>query len=624
LLFSEKSIIFIANFRKNKAKMPAMSDTIVKKAALRGGAYIISDSTPDAIFVPEEMNEEQLMIRDTVRDFLQNEVMSNYARIEAQEPGFTPSLLEKMAELGLLGSHMPEEYGGMALDANTNTIISETLGPAGSFTVAYAAHIGIGMLPVLYFGTTAQKEKYLPRLISGELKAAYCLTEPGSGSDALAAKTRADLSPDGKHYVLNGQKMWISNAGFADIFIVFAQVDGDKFTGFIVERDVEGLTLGEEEHKMGIKGSSTRQVFFENVKTPVENVLGEIGKGHLIAFNALNIGRFKLCALCVGGAKMSNTTAVRYAIGRIQFKQPIANFGAIQYKLAEQAIRVFAAESALYRVSNFLEEWNKALLDEGVDFAQAKLQAAEEYAIECAILKVAGSEVLDYVVDETVQVHGGMGYSEEGTAARAYRDARINRIYEGSNEINRLLMVDQLFKRAMKGQLDIVGPAWEVQKELAAMPAFEQFEGPYASERKAVKDFKKTILMTAGAAAKMQMDGKLNLKEEQEILMNVADMMIDTFLAESLLLRVEKLANLPARRKVDQEVYDAILRVFLADASARLAKTGRDALCGFAEGDLLRTLLMGLKRYTGYGPVNVKAERRRVAAALIAAKGYCL
>ncbi|MCB0650659.1 MAG: acyl-CoA dehydrogenase family protein [Saprospiraceae bacterium] len=598
-----------------------MPDTIEKSAILNGGEFLIKDSNVEGTFIPEDANEEQLMIKEMTKDFLENEIWPVADKIEKQVEGVTPGLMEKMGELGLLGAHMPEEYGGMALDENTNTLIADTFGPAGPFTVSFAAHTGIGMLPILYFGTEAQKEKYLPRLISGELKASYCLTEPGSGSDALAAKTRADLTEDGKHYIINGQKMWITNAGFADVFIVFAQVDGDKFTGFILEKGMEGLTLGAEEEKLGIKGSSTRQVYFENVKVPADSVLGEIGKGHLIAFNALNIGRFKLAVLSLGGAKKSIETAIQYANERYQFKVPIASFGAIKYKLAEQAIRLFASESALFWTSNMLTEKKKEFENGGMTFGQAKLKAAEEYAIECALLKVSGSEALDYIVDETLQIHGGMGYSEEGTSARAYRDARINRIYEGTNEINRLLSVDMLLKRAMKGKIDIVGPAWAVQKELASMPGFDQPEGPYGQEIKALKEFKKAILMVAGGAAKMQMDGQLNLKEEQEIIMNVADMMIDVFVAEGLLLRVMKLAE--KQRKHPQEIYDNILRVYFHDANSRIAKNATDALASFAEGDLLRTFLMGVKRFTKYPPVNVKKARQKIADTMIAANEYC-
>lgn len=596
-------------------------EAVANKTVLKGGEFLIKESHLEGIFIPEMLNEEQEMIKGMVEDFVEKEIRPNIEKIEAQENNITVNLLDKLGELGLLGAHMPEQFGGMELDNNTNTLISVTIGPAGSFTVSYAAHIGIGMLPILYFGTDAQKEKYLPRLVSGELKASYCLTEPSSGSDALAAKTRADLSADGNHYVLNGQKMWITNAGFADIFIVFAQVDGDKFTGFILEKGMEGFTLGAEEKKLGIHGSSTRQVFFENVKVPKENLLGEIGKGHLIAFNVLNIGRFKLGALSLGGAKGSADTAIKYANERIQFDVPISSFGAIKYKLAEQAIKIMAGESALYRLSDLLQKKKQELVEKGVSFGDAKLKAAEEYAIECSILKILGSETLDYVVDETLQVHGGMGFSEEGTAARAYRDSRINRIYEGTNEINRLLMVDMLFKRALKGKLDIVGPAWQVQKELSSMPSFGTGEETaYSLEEKAVKDFKKIILMTAGAAAKMQMDGELNLKEEQEILMNVADMLTQLFAAESLLLRVKKLAAQDTA--VDQEVYDAILKVFIHDTNANINKWAADALASFAEGDLLRTFSMGLKRFTKYPLQNVKVLRRKVADKLIEANAF--
>ncbi len=595
-----------------------MQDTLVKTSLLKGGEFIIKDSPAEEIFTPEDMNEEQQMVRQMVRDFVKNEVGDKGGKLECQT-----ELLDKAAELGLLSAHFPEEYGGMPMDTNTKTLIHEELGGAGGgFTTTIAAHTGIGSLPILYFGTEEQKHKYLPRLATGELKAAYCLTEPGSGSDALGAKTRADLSDDGKFYILNGQKMWITNAGFADLFTVFAQVDGDKFTGILVERNSEGLTFGAEEKKLGIKGSSTRQVFFENVKVPVENVLGEIGKGHLIAFNILNIGRFNLGVMSMGGAKKAVTIATKYANERIQFKHPISSFGAIQYKLAEQAVRIFALESSTYRVSNLMQEREHALLEEGLSYPEALLKSAEEYAIECAIIKVNGSEVADYAVDELVQIHGGYGFSEEYPAARAYRDSRIGRIYEGTNEINRLLTVSMLMKRALRGAIDLTGPAWAVQKELASMPGFEQPQGTYAAEKKALKDFKKIILMVTGAAAKMQMDGKLNLKEEQEIVMNVADIMIDVFNAESLLLRVEKLKDKLAK-PASQEDYEAILKTFFTDASARIHKNASDALVSFAEGDLLKTLLMGLRRFTKYTPANVKVARRKIARALIEANEYC-
>ncbi|MBV6429456.1 MAG: putative acyl-CoA dehydrogenase [Haliscomenobacter sp.] len=598
-----------------------MQDTILNQVALRGGEFLLRPSQPADVFIPEEISEEQRMIRETVREFVHTEILPNWERIDKQEEGFVPGLIKKLAELGIVGAHMPEAYGGIALDNNTNTFITEEMGASGSFSVSFSAHTGIGMLPILYYGTEAQKQKYLPGLISGELKAAYCLTEPGSGSDALAAKTRADLTPDGQFYVLNGQKMWITNSGFADLFVVFAKIGGEKFTGFIVERNSEGLTFGAEENKLGIKGSSTRQVFFENVHVPAENLLGEIGKGHLIAFNILNVGRFKLGIGVMGGAKKVASLSVQYANERVQFGEPISHFGAIQHKLAEQAIRNFAVESAIYRVSNLLEIKAQEAMHAGASYAEARQLAAEEYAIECAILKVAGSEALDYVVDEMVQIYGGMGYSEEAPAARAYRDARINRIFEGTNEINRMLTVDMLFKRAMKGAIDLVGPAWAVQKELASMPSMEAVTGAYGEEKKALEDFKKIVLMTAGAAAKMQMDGKLNLKEAQEVLMSVADMLIELFVAESLLLRVEKLSSMET--PIDQDTYDAILQTYFHDAGFRIQKSSTDALTAFAEGDLLRTFLMGLKRFSKYPPRNVMSLRRKIASALIEANAYC-
>lgn len=588
---------------------------------IKGGSFIIEETNPQGVFIPELFSEEQKMIRETLQDFVKKQVFPNIHDIEKQMEGVVPGLLEQLGELGMLGADMPEGYGGMELDTVTNSLITETLGPSGSFSVAYSAHVGIGMLPILYYGTEEQKEKYLPGLISGQLKASYCLTEPGSGSDALSARTTAVWSEDGNHYLLNGQKMWITNSGFADVFIVFAKIDGKEFTCFIVEKGSEGLSLGAEEDKMGIKGSSTRQVFFENVAVPQTNVLGEIGKGHHIAFNVLNIGRLKLGLGTMGGAKSCITSSVKYANERIQFEQPISKFGAIQHKLAEQAIQTFALESALYRTAGMIEERKKTAEGEGYNFGAAKLIAAEEFAIECAMLKVAGSEVLDFVVDEMVQIHGGMGYSEEGVAARAYRDARINRIFEGTNEINRLLTVDMLLKKAMKGHIDITGPAWAVQKELAAMPSMEPIEGEFGMEQKAIKDFKKIILMVAGGAVKKQMDGVLDLRNEQEIIMLVSDMMIETFLAESFLLRAIRLKESNINQ-LNEEV-NQMLKVYIHKTNQNIQNYATDAIAAFTEGDLQRTFLMGLKRYAKYPVVDVVAYRRNIAKRLIDANQYC-
>lgn len=596
-----------------------MEETVTNSAVLKGGEFVIRESKAEDVFIPEEFNEEQLMVQQMAKDFVDAEVKAHIHKLEKQEDNIAASMLEKAGELGLLASHMPEQYEGTAMDTNTNTLICEELGKALSFSVTFAAHTGIGMLPILYFGTDEQKQKYLPDLCSGKLKACYCLTEPSSGSDALSAKTKAVLNEAGTHYILNGQKMWISNSGFADIFIVFAKIDGDKFTGFIVERDTEGMTLGAEEDKMGIKGSSTRQVFFENAPVPAENVLGTIGKGHHIAFNVLNVGRFKLGALSLGGCKDSIGMAVNYARERVQFKQPISNFGAIQYKLAEQSIRTFALESAQYRVSNLLQDKISYSKDQGKGIEESKLISAEEYAIECAILKVYGSEVLDYIVDETVQIFGGLGFSEEFGAARSYRDSRINRIYEGTNEINRLLSIDMLLKRAMKGSLDIVGPAWAVQKELMAVPSTTKPEGEFGEHKFVLQNLKKVLLIVAGGAVKKQMDGKLNLKEEQEILMNIADILIDLFTLESVLLRVEKRKGMGKDCSVQQHILD----VHLHDAADRIHKNATDALISFSDGDELRMMLMGVKRYTKHTPCNVKESRRTIARKLVEENGYC-
>jgi hypothetical protein len=586
---------------------------------LKGGAFLINESDFNANFIPEEFNEEHKLMADAAHEFLKQHVDTQLDKIDAMEPGLMPSLIDEAGELGLLGVAIPEQYGGFGKDFITSMLMTEVLGAGHSFSVAMAAHTGIGTLPILYFGNDAQKQKYLPKLATGEWKGSYCLTEPGSGSDALAAKTKAILSEDGKYYVLNGQKMWITNAGFADVFTVFAQVDGDKFTGFIVEKSFEGISLGEEEHKMGIKGSSTRQVFFSDCKVPVENVLGEIGKGHLIAFNILNIGRAKLAAAALGGGKQVINQSVQYANTRTQFKLPIAKFGAIRHKLAEQAIRTFAVESAIYRVSDLIEGKETELEQSGKNANTALLGAAEEYAVECAILKVAGSELLDYVVDEGVQIYGGYGFSADFPMDRSYRDSRINRIFEGTNEINRLLIVDMLLKRAMKGELDLMTPAMAVQKELMSIPDFgAEDETLFSVEKKVLAQLKKSILMVAGMAVQKYM---MSLAKEQEILMNVADMVIDVFVAESLLLRLQKLVVMKGESECALEL--DILRVYMSEVIDRVNVNGRTAVNSMCEGDEQRMLLMGIKRFTKPSLFNTKEGRRRIAAALCEANRYC-
>jgi len=592
-------------------------ETLHQKPLL-GGEWIIKESTPETTFIPEEFNEEQQMVKDMCDQFIDTEILPIVDRIDKLEPGLMPSLMEKAGEQGLLSTSSPEEYGGLGKDFITSTIVNEALGGGYSFSVAIAAHTGIGTLPILYFGTEEQKQKYIPKLASGEWKGAYGLTEPNSGSDALSAKTTAVLSSDGQHYILNGQKCWITNGGFADVYTVFAKIDGEKFTGFIVERGTEGFTQGPEEHKMGIKGSSTVQLYFQDCKVPVGNVLGEIGKGHVIAFNVLNIGRLKLCAATLGGAKRATTVSVQYAKTREQFKLPIAKFGAIKHKLAEMAIKMWVCEAALYRTSKWIDDKEHALLQEGKTFAQALLGAAEEYAIECAILKVFGSEVLDFVVDEGVQIHGGNGFSDEYQISKGYRDSRINRIYEGTNEINRLLTVDMVLKRAMKGKLDLMTPAMAVQKELMSIPDFgDTDDAPFAKEIKYIKNFKKAILMVAGAAVQKLM---MQLEKEQEVLMNIADMAIELFHTESALLRVMKLTqkNGEAATSIETD----IMRTYLYDAADRINKAGKDALNSFADGDELRMMHIGLKRFTKVDPYNTKEARRRIADKLIADDGY--
>ena len=591
-----------------------------QRTALKGGEFLIKETKAQDVFIPEEYTEEQLMIAQTCRDFIQQEVWPLIDRIDAQEEGLMPSLLDKAAELGLLGLTIPEQYGGFEKDFITGMLSTECIGAGHSFAVSLAAHTGIGTLPIVYYGNDEQKAKYLPKLATGEWKAAYCLTEPGSGSDANSGKTKAVLSADGKHYLVNGQKMWITNGGFADIFIVFAKIDNDEnLSAFIVEKAFGGISLNPEEHKMGIKGSSTRQVFFNDCKVPVENLLSERQNGFKIAVNILNVGRAKLAAAALGGAKNAASKSVQYANERNQFGRPIAKYGAIRYKLAEQAIRIYASESALYRATQNIEDAINSFASSGMDHGTAIRKGVEQFAPECAILKVHGSEALDYVVDEGVQIYGGMGYSADAPMERAYRDSRINRIFEGTNEINRMLIVDMMLKRAMKGELDLMGPAMKVSQELMSIPDFgAEEEALFVKEKKYIANFKKAILMTAGAAAQKLM---MELAKEQEILMGIADMIIELYVAESLMLRAEKLVSMRGEAACAEQL--DMMRVYIFDAADRINKYGKDAINSFAEGDEHRMMLMGLKRFTKVDPLNVKEARRRVAAKLISENKYC-
>jgi alkylation response protein AidB-like acyl-CoA dehydrogenase len=589
-------------------------------STIKGGEFIIKETQANDIFIPEQFNEEQQMIAQTCKDFIQQEIIPNLERIDHQEEGLTVSLLDKAAELGLLGMNIPEQYGGFEKDFVTGMLVTECIGAGHSFAVSISAHTGIGTLPILYYGNEEQKQKYIPKLATGEWKACYCLTEPGSGSDANSGKSKAVLSADGKHYVLNGQKMWITNGGFADIFTVFAKIDNDdNLSAFIVEKSFGGVSLNPEEKKMGIKGSSTRQVFFNDCKVPVENLLGGRGNGFKIALNILNVGRIKLAAAAIGASKHTATHAIQYANERQQFGRPIAKYGAIRHKLAEQAIKIYASEAALYRATQNIEDAINALTAGGMTHEQAILKGVEQFAIEAAILKVHGSETLDYVVDEGVQVYGGMGYSAEAPMDRAYRDSRINRIFEGTNEINRMLVVDMLLRKAMKNELDLMGPAMKVAQELMSIPDFgAEDEAPFAAEKKQIINFKKAILMVAGAAAqKLQTE----IAKEQEILINISNMIIETYVAESTLLRVEKLTSLKGAEA--SKVQMAMMKTYLYDAADRINKEGKDAINGFSEGDEQRMMLMGLKRFTKSSNENTKEYRRIVAAALLNENKYC-
>ncbi|WP_149524731.1 acyl-CoA dehydrogenase family protein [Sphingobacterium hotanense] len=592
----------------------------VKNKAIKGGEFVIRETPYTDIFIPEEFDEEAQMIRQTCIDFLDTEVLNKLERIDAQEEGLMQSLMDKAGELGMLGVSIPEEYGGFGKNFNTSMLVADAVGGGFSFAVALSAHTGIGTLPILYYGNAEQKAKYIPKLGTGEWKAAYCLTEPNSGSDANSGRTSAKLNAEGTHYLINGQKMWITNGGFADIYIVFAKIDDDKnLTAFIVEKDFGGITMNPEEHKLGIKGSSTRQIFFNDCPVPVENMLSERENGFKIAVNILNIGRIKLGAATIGSARAVLSTAINYANERVQFNLPISKFGAIRYKIAESAIRLFANESAAYRAGQNIDDAYDALIAGGMDEAKAKLKSVEQFAIECAIIKVWCSEMLDYVVDEGVQIYGGMGYSADAPMERAYRDARINRIFEGTNEVNRLLVIDMLLKRAMKGEIDLMGPATAVAGELMSIPDFgEEDETPFAAEKKIITNLKKAGLMIAGSAVQKLM---MSLSKEQEILMNISDIIGYVYVAESALLRAEKLQHTVGGEKA---AYAAdMAKVYLYSAVDKVNIAGKEALYSFAEGDELNMMLVGLRRFTKAQPFNVKDARQRIAKKLIEENKYC-
>ena len=594
--------------------------SIETKKAIKGGEWIIRETPYADVFIPEEFDEEQRMIAQTCKDFVMNEVWPRLDEIDSmQNPELIPSLLDKAGELGILGVSLPEQYGGFGKDFVTSLLVTEVTGTGHSFAVALSAHTGIGTLPIALYGNEAQKEKYLPKLATGEWKAAYCLTEPNSGSDANSGKTKAVLSADGKHYVINGQKMWITNSGFADIFIVFAKIDEDEnLSAFIIEKSFGGIKLNEEEKKMGIKGSSTRQVFFEDCHVPVENLLSERQNGFKIAVNILNIGRIKLAAAAIGGSKQCIAHSVNYSNERQQFGRPISKYGAIRYKISEQIIRTFSSESATYRAGKNITDAVNQLISEGMDPHKAELKGVEQFAIECAILKVHGSETLDYVVDEGVQIYGGMGYSAEAPMDRAYRDARINRIFEGTNEINRMLTVDMILKRAMKGEFDLMSPAMAVVSELMSIPEpFENDGTVFANEKEYLKKFKKAILLVAGGAVQKLMQ---TLSKEQEIIMDIADMAIDTYVAESTLLRVEKL--IAQKGEEACKAYIDLVRVLFNDTADKIAIKGKNAVNSFAEGDEQRMMLMGIKRFTKTEPFNVKDARRNIAQLAIDKNTY--
>ncbi|WP_346207527.1 acyl-CoA dehydrogenase family protein [Caldifermentibacillus hisashii] len=584
---------------------------------VKGGSFIIEEIGPDQVFTPEDFTEEHLMIAKTTEDYVANEVMPVVEKLENHEFEYSVKLLKHAGELGLLGTDVPEEYGGLGLDKITSALIAEKMSRAGGFSISHGAHVGIGSLPIVLFGNEEQKQKYLPKLASGELLAAYALTEPGSGSDALGAKTTAKLNEAGTHYILNGEKQWITNAGFADVFVVYAKVDGEKFTAFIVERTFPGVSTGAEEKKMGIKSSSTRTLILEDVPVPVENVLGEVGRGHVIAFNILNIGRYKLGVGAVGGSKSAFELTVKYAKERKQFNRTIASFNLTKEKLATLASEIYAAESSVYRTVGLFDERMGSFSEEEARDGKAIAASIAEYAIECSLNKFFSTEVLDHVVDEGVQIHGGYGFMQEYEIERAYRDSRINRIFEGTNEINRLLVPGTYVKKAMKGELPLFEKAQSLQEELMMLMPEEPGDEPLALQKYLVRNAKKIALMAAGLA--VQKFGE-KLEEEQEILVNIADIVSFTYAMESAVLRTEKAIARDGLEKSKQKLL--YTEIFAQAAFNRIEADAKETLIAVSSGDTQRMLLSSLRKLTRYTPINVIPKKRESADKLIEAEKY--
>lgn len=588
--------------------------------SIAGGSFLLESRSPEEVFTPEDFSEQHILIAQTTEEFAQNEIIPNIEKMEHKDFSVVRELLKKAGELGLSGVEIPETYGGLELDKVTAAVIADHIAKYAGFATTWGGHTGIGTLPIVYFGTDEQKKKYLPRLAAGEIVGAYALSEASSGSDALNCRARAALSPDGKHYILNGEKMWITNAGFADLFTVFAKVDGEKFTAFLVERTFPGFSIGAEEHKMGIRGSSTCPVILNDCQVAVENVLGEIGRGHVIAFNILNVGRFKLGAMCVGGARSSLDNAVAYAKQRKAFGKVIADFGLVREKLANMAMLTYVGESLVFRTVGMMDSALAAVDKSAADVSKETLKAIEEYAVECSIIKVWASEMVDYVVDETVQIYGGYGFVEEYPAERAYRDARINRIFEGTNEINRLIITGFLLKRAMSGQLALMPAIKQLMDEVLAGPSLgEDAEGPLAEEQKLVASAKKLGLFAAGSATQKYMQ---QIEQQQEIMGAIADMVIEIYSMESALLRTMKIAATQGEAAAALPI--AMTRVYLSQAMEKIESAARKIIAAVADGDMQRTQLAILRRLAKHEPYNTIVLRQQIAQKVIERGKYCL